>query len=176
MGNYQPDWTGGLTNTLTYKNFRLSALIDARFGGKVYSGTDAGMDAAGTSKRTLQYRDGGIVVDGVLESGEANTKQITAQQYWGAVSGIASEYVYDQTNVRLRELSLVWNLPTSWLSGTVVKSASFGVVGRNLFFIYKKVDNFDPEAAYSTSSFSQGIVYYPLPTTRSLGFNLNVKF
>ena len=176
LGNYQPDWTGGLSNTLTYKNFRLSALVDARFGGKVYSGTDAGMDNAGTSKRTLQYRDGGVVVDGVLESGATNTKQITAQQYWGAVAGIASEYVYDQTNVRLRELSLVWNLPGNWLSGTVVKSASFGVVGRNLFFIYKKVDNFDPEAAYSTSSFSQGIVYYPLPTTRSLGFNLNVKF
>ncbi|GET24303.1 SusC/RagA family TonB-linked outer membrane protein [Prolixibacter sp. NT017] len=183
LGNYQPDWTGGLSNTLTYKSFRLSALVDARFGGKVFSGADAGMDGAGTSKRTLQYRDGGVVVDGVLNTGtvdnpvwETNTKQITAQQYWGAVSGIASEYVYDQTNVRLRELSLVWNLPSSWLSSTVVKSASLGVVGRNLFFIYKKVDNFDPESAYSTSSFSQGIVYYPLPTTRSLGFNLNVKF
>ena len=176
LGNYQPDWTGGMTNTLTYKNFRLSALVDARFGGKVYSGTDVAMDNAGTSKRSLQYRDGGIVVDGVLESGETNTKQVTAQQYWDAVSKISSEYVYDQTNVRLRELSLIWDLPKAWLSKTVVKSASLGFVGRNLFFIYKKVDNFDPESSYSVSSFSQGIVYYPLPTTRSLGFNLNVKF
>ena len=183
LGNYQPDWTGGLSNTITYKDLRLSFLIDGRFGGKVYSGTDASMDGAGTSVRTLQYRESGVVVDGVINTGTtdapvwtANTTSISAQDYWGSVSGITSEYIYDQTNIRLREASLVWNLPSEWLMNTFIQKASIGVVGRNLFFIYKDVDNFDPEASYSTSSYSQGLVYYPLPTARSIGFNLNLNF
>ncbi|WP_163710628.1 SusC/RagA family TonB-linked outer membrane protein [Mangrovibacterium lignilyticum] len=176
LGNYQPDWTGGLSNTMKYKDWKLSFLIDARFGGEVYSGTDSGMDDDGTSKRTLQYREGGVVVDGVLSDGSANTTSISAQDYWGAVSSIASEYIYDQTNVRLREVSLIWNVPSKWLDGTIVKNASLGIVGRNLFFIYKDTDNFDPESSYSVSSYAQGIVYYPLPTSRSIGFNLNVNF
>ncbi|RKD92024.1 SusC/RagA family TonB-linked outer membrane protein [Mangrovibacterium diazotrophicum] len=176
LGNYQPDWTGGMTNTFSYKNWKMSFLIDARFGGEVYSGTDAAMDAAGTSKRTLAYREGGVVVDGMLDDGSANATSISAEEYWGAVSSIASEYVYDQTNVRLREISLIWNLPSKWLENTIVRNASIGVIGRNLFFFYKDTDNFDPEASYSVSSFSQGVVYYPLPTSRSIGFNLNVNF
>ncbi|WP_430972183.1 SusC/RagA family TonB-linked outer membrane protein [Sunxiuqinia rutila] len=183
LGNYQPDWTGGLTNTLTYRNLRFSFLIDGRFGGEVYAGTDAAMDGSGTSKRSLQYRESGIVVDGVINTGtteapswQQNSQSISAQDYWGNINDITSEYIYDQTNIRLREVSLVWNLPSAWLTDTFVQKASIGVVGRNLFFIHKKVDNFDPESSYSTSSYSQGLVYYPLPTARSVGFNLNLNF
>jgi hypothetical protein len=184
LGNYQPDWVGGLTNEITYGDFSLNFLIDARIGGEVYSGTDASLDASGVSTRTLKYREEGVVVDGVKEvddgdgniTYEENTSEITAQQYWGSVSGIGSEYVYDQTNIRLREASLVWNIPNRLLGDSFIKSASVGVVGRNLFFIYKEMDNFDPEWSYSTSTFSQGMLFNPLPSSRSLGFNINVKF
>lgn len=180
FGNYQPDASGGFTNTFRYKNFTLNSLIDFRIGGEVYSATDAGLDAAGVSKRSLQYREGGIVVDGVIDNGDGtyspNTTAISAQDYWGAVSTIGSEYVYDQTNVRLREVSLTYSFPRKMLEKTFIRGASLSAVGRNLLFIYKNVDNFDPESSYSTSNFGQGVLFYALPTTRSFGLTLNVNF
>ncbi len=182
LGNYQPDWTGGLMNSFSWKDITLRALIDFRIGGEVFSGTDAGLDATGTSARTLDYRDG-IVVDGMVNTGtpedpvyEPNSLQITGQDYWGAVSGITSNYIYSQTNFRLRELTLTYSLPKSILGNSVVKGLSVGLVGRNLFFISKDIENFDPESSYSTSNYAQGMLWYNLPTTRSFGFNLNVSF
>ncbi|MCT4586310.1 MAG: SusC/RagA family TonB-linked outer membrane protein [Carboxylicivirga sp.] len=180
LGNYQPDWMGGISNTLNYKEFSLRFLIDGRFGGELYSGSDAALDANGVSERTLMYRDGGITVDGVVDSDDGNytvnTTNISAEDYFGAMSGIASEHVYDATNVRLRELSLTYRVPTSLLGDGFIKGASISFIGRNLFFIYRDMDNFDPESSFSTSNFSQGVLWYNLPTTRSLGFNLNVNF
>ena len=182
LGNYQPDWTGGLMNSLTWKGITLGALIDFRIGGEVFSGTDAGLDASGTSVRTLDYRDG-ITVDGMVNEGtpeepnyQPNTLQITGQDYWGAVSGISSNYIYSQTNIRLRELTLVYSLPKSVLGDSFIQGVSFGLVGRNLFFLYKDIENFDPESSYSTSNYAQGMLWYNLPTTRSFGFNLNISF
>ena len=176
FGNYQPDYTGGITNTFNYKNFTLNFLIDFRIGGDVYSGTDAALDASGVSKRSLQYREGGVVVQGVHSDGTPNTTSISAQDYWGAVSGIGSEYVYDQSNARLRELSLTYRFPKKLLEKTFVQNASVSLTGRNLFFLWKKTDNFDPESSYSTNNFSQGVLFYALPTTKSVGLSLNVKF
>lgn len=180
FGNYQPDAVGGFMNNFRYKNLSLSALIDFRIGGEVYSGTDAGLDASGVSERTLQYREGGVLVEGVIDNGDGtfspNTTTISAQDYWGAVSGIGSEYVYDQTNFRLREVSLTYTFPRKILENTFVANASISAVGRNLLFLYKKVDNFDPESSYSTSNLGQGVLFYALPTTRSFGLSLNVNF
>ena len=183
LGNYQPDWVGGFTNSFTYKNFGLRVLIDARIGGEVYSGADAGLDGSGASARTLAYRDGGVVVDGVVNTGtEANpvwtqnTESITSQQYFGAYSGIAEGYVYDQTNIRLRELALTYRIPGATLSNTFLNSASISLVGRNLFFFKKEIENFDPESSYSTTAFAQGVLYYNLPSVRSIGFNINLSF
>ena len=176
VGNYQPDWVGGMTNTFTYGNFALRFLIDGRFGGEVYSGTDAGMDANGTSERTLKYREEGVVIDGVRTDGATNTAQINAGTYWGSYSSIASNYIYDQTNIRLRELALTYNLPRTMLEKTFIKGLSVGVTGRNLFFIYRAIDNFDPEGSFSVSNFAQGVLFYTMPTTRSVGFNVSVKF
>lgn len=183
LGNYQPDWIGGLMNTLNYRDFSLRFLIDFRLGGQLYSGTDAGLDASGVSKRTLQYREAGVVVDGVVNTGtpeapvyEQNTKSISAQQYWGSISGIASEYIYDQTNIRLREVSLMYRLPSSILGDGFVHGLSVGLIGRNLLFFMKDSPNFDPESSYSTSNFSQGFLYYNLPSTRQLGVNFTIKF
>jgi TonB-linked SusC/RagA family outer membrane protein len=176
IGNYQPDWTGGISNTLTYKSLSLKLLIDGRFGGKVYSGTDASLDALGVTENSLKYREEGIVIDGVKADGSVNTTKISAQQYWGSYSGIAENYIFDQTNVRVREVSLTYELPKSFVNKFHVKSASFGITGRNLFFIYRALDNYDPEGSFSASNFAQGVLFYNMPTTRSFGFNLNVKF
>ena len=183
LGNYQPDWTGGFSNTFSYKNLALRVLIDARIGGQLYSGTDASLDGSGVSERTLQYRTEGIVVDGVVNTGspespsyEQNTQQISGEQYWGSYSGIASNYIYDQTNIRLREASLTYSLPKTLLSNTPLRDVSIGLIGRNLFFLSKKIDNFDPESSFSTSNFAQGVLFYNLPTTRQYGFDVNIKF
>ncbi|WP_242203799.1 SusC/RagA family TonB-linked outer membrane protein [Aestuariivivens insulae] len=181
FGNYQPDYSGGITNTFNYKNWSLNALVDFRIGGEVFSFTDAALDAAGVTKRSLQYREGGVVVEGVYDEGTtnegaSNTTNISAQDYWGAVSGIGSEYVYDQTNARLRELSLTYRFPKSLLEKTFIQNASVSFTGRNLFFLWKKADNFDPESSYSTNNFGQGVLFYALPTTKSFGLSLNVNF
>ena len=181
LGNYQPDWIAGLNNSLTYKNFSLDFLIDFRVGGQLYSGTDAAMDAAGVSKRTLQYRENDVTIDGVVNTGtsenpvyQPNTNAITGQEYWQ--NRVAADYIYDQTNIRLRELSLIYNLPKSAIKGNFIQSVSIGFIARNLFFFMRDIENFDPESSYSTSNFAQGMLYYNMPTTRSFGFNLNIKF
>jgi TonB-linked SusC/RagA family outer membrane protein len=183
LGNYQPDWTMGFNNSFTYKNWKLNFLIDGRFGGQLYSGTDAAMDDFGISTRTLDYRETGLIVDGVVNVGtsedpvyEPNTTNVTAEQYFGRVSDIPSRYIWNQTNVRLRQLTLSYTFPRSMLNDLFIKGASISFIGRNLFFFYKDIENFDPESSYSTSNFAQGMLYYNLPTTRSLGFSINLKF
>ncbi|MDH5415196.1 MAG: TonB-dependent receptor, partial [Flavobacteriaceae bacterium] len=147
LGNAQPDWIGGITNTITHKNLSLRFLIDGRFGGEVYSATSASLDASGVSERTLLYRESGVVVDAINEgTGVANTENITGQEYWSSYSGIASNYVYDQTNIRLREFALNYNIPSKTVEKLGINSASIGLIGRNLFFIYRKADDIDPEA------------------------------
>ncbi len=179
LGNSQPDWIGGLTNTLTYKDISLRFLIDARFGGKIYSQTSAALDGSGVSVQSLEHREG-IVVDGYVKQDDdtyvKNETSISGQDYWGAVSGIASEYVFSQSNIRLREFVLSYNLPNSILKDGFIKGVNVGLIGRNLFFLYKEVDHVDPEASLGTGNNGQGILSYNLPTPRSIGFNVNIKF
>lgn len=186
LGNYQPDFTSGLINTMSYKDFSLSFLIDGRFGGELYSGTDARLDGAGVSLKTLEFRETGIVVDGVVDDGTGtpenpnyvpNTLSISAQDYHGSIaSRVASSNIISQTNVRLREMSLTYNFPASIIGSSFIKDASISLIGRNLFYLYKDSENFDPESSYSTNNNSQGVLYYNLPTPRTVGFNINVKF
>ncbi len=183
LGNYQPDWTGGLSSSLTYKGLTFRFLIDARIGGQLYAGTDAGLDASGVSTNSLEYRESGIVFDGVVNTGTAdapiwtpNTTSITGQQYWGNYAGVPSNYIFDQTNIRLREVGLNYTLPSSMFDNIFIESVNVGVVARNLLFFKNDLGNFDPESSYSTSNFAQGMLYYNLPTLRSFGVNLNVKF
>jgi outer membrane receptor protein involved in Fe transport len=175
VGNYQPDWVGGLSNTLTYGNLALRFLIDARIGGEVYSGTDAGLDAFGVSEASLKYREGGVVIDGVRADGTANTVNITGQQYWGSYSGVGENYIFDQTNIRLREASVNFDLG-KYTKETFLKGLSVGVTGRNLFFLYRALENYDPEGSFSVSNYAQGVLYYTMPTARSVGFNVSIKF
>jgi TonB-linked SusC/RagA family outer membrane protein len=183
LGNYQPEWTGGLSSSLNYKGLTFRFLIDARIGGQLYSGTDASLDASGVSANSLEYRESGIVFDGVVNTGTdedpiwtQNTMSITGGEYWSNHSSVPSNYVFDQTNIRLREVGLSYTLPSSLFDNIFIESVNIGVVGRNLLFFKNDIGNFDPESSYSTSNFAQGMLYFNLPSVKSFGVNLNVKF
>lgn len=175
LGNNQPDWMLGWTNTFTYKNFTLNFMLDMRKGGDVYMGSIKSGTNSGALEMTLDGRDGGIVVPGVHQDGTPNTTAVDAQKYWMGITGITEAFMYDATNVRLRELSLGYNFPKQMLAKTPFTNLKLSFVARNLFMIYSKTKGFDPEAAY-TSGNAQGIEYGSMPTMRSLGFNLNVSF
>ena len=175
IGNAQPDALVGWSNQLKYKDFSLNFLIDARIGGKVFSQTSRDMTSAGVSKESLQYRESGIVVDGtVADSDDVNTKSITAQEYWQAMADVSANYVYNQDNVRLRELSIGYQLPSMPKLG--IESAAIQLVGRNLFFFSKDAQNIDPETMLGTTLGIQGISENQLPTTKSIGLNLSLNF
>lgn len=178
IGNMMPDWTGSIGTSLQLKDFSFSALVDIRYGGNFISMTDNYATTAGNSERSLAGRDG-MVVDGIVEStGQKNTKQISAEQYWSSVggsNGVAEEFMYDATYVKLRELSFGWNLPQIWLRKTPLKAVKISAVARDLFYIYKDAP-VSAEAAFSREDYSQAFEYASLPPTRTFGFSLNVKF
>lgn len=178
IGNMTPDWTGSLGTTLRWKGLSLYGLFDIRAGGDFISITDAYATAAGTSARTLSGRDG-MVVDGIVQStGLANTTSVTAESYWSRVgghTGVAEEFLYDGSYVKLRELSLSWTLPYKWLRDTPLRSVRVSVVGRDLFFLYKNAP-VNPESAFSRYDYAQAFELGSLPSTRTVGFALNVKF
>ncbi len=175
LGNAQPEWLGGWSNSITYKDFNLSFLIDARIGGKIYSQTSADLDEAGASLRSLQYRESGVVLEGTnTETGAANTVNISGQDYWTAMSNISENYLYDQDNVRLRELSIGYRIPGVESIG--LDSANLQLVGRNLFFFSKEAEDIDPEVMLGTSLGIQGMSHNQMPTMRSVGLNLTLNF
>jgi TonB-linked SusC/RagA family outer membrane protein len=174
-GNFNPDYTAGLSNTFTYKGISLSVLIDHKNGGTIIGGTQALLDADGHSERSLQGRENGILLDANLADGGKNTQTITSQAYFSAIGDrkpAAEEYAYSATNTRLREMSLGYSIPKQWLSRvSFVQGAKLVLVGRNLFF-FKKEAPFDPDIARGRG----GEEVTSLPFTRSYGINLKVSF
>ncbi|WP_143305179.1 SusC/RagA family TonB-linked outer membrane protein [Chitinophaga vietnamensis] len=176
LGNGIAPTTMGFSNTLTYKNWSLDFLIDGKFGGKLFSGTNNLAWYQGLAKATLPGREGGIVGKGVTEDGKANTVNVSAETYYKFVANnITEEFVYDASFVKLRQVVLGYNLPQRWIKGSAFQSVSLSFVARNLLTIYSKVPVVDPESAYSTGN-NQGFEMLGLPATRSFGFNLGVKF
>lgn len=170
LGNPNPDFMAGLTNTLSYKGVTLKFLIDGRFGGQVMSVTEALLDEFGVSQRSADARDaGGVNVNGTMLDAEAYYTAV------GGRSGITEAYMYDATNIRLRELSLGYSLPKSAVSGIGLSSARISLVGRNLFF-FRNDAPFDPDVTFATGVGFQGVDVFSLPSTRSLGFNLSLGF
>lgn len=174
LGNNQPKWMMGWSNTFMYKNFVLNFMFDMRYGGDVYMGSIRAGSSTGTLGMTLDGRDG-MVIPGVTADGAPNTTEVRGESYWSGITGITEAYMYDATNIRLRELSLGYNLPRTMLAKTPFTGVKLSFVGRNLFMIYSKTKGFDPESAY-TSGNAQGIEYGSMPTQRSLGFNINLAF
>ena len=178
LGDFNPDFTAGLSSRMNFGNLSLNILINAQQGGDILSLTDLYIDGNGNSTRTLGIRETGIIVDGVTEQGEANTVTASAQDYFGGIAqrNILEDYVYDASFIKFKELSLSYRLPSRLLTKTPFNGASISLVGRNLFFISRSTDNFDPETASYNARNSQGIEFYSLPSTRSIGFDLSLSF
>ena len=174
LGNAQPDWLGGWSNSFTFGKVNVNFLIDGRFGGVVYNSDAMTIDSYGAGIRTLEYREGGVVLDAVTATGAVNTSNITGEEYWGTHANIAENYTMSQTNVRLREMSIGTNLSIAKSLG--VDSMNVSVIGRNLFFLLKKADDIDPEAMLGTNIGGMGIATNNLPTLRSVGLNVTLKF
>ncbi|MEP7269707.1 MAG: SusC/RagA family TonB-linked outer membrane protein [Saprospiraceae bacterium] len=187
-GSYKPigksvaDFTGGLNNSFTYKGFNLSFLIDVKMGGDIHSGTNQSIDGWGFSQRSLQGRAGEapLTVSGVNEKGEPLNLTLTPQQaasYWGNLGGRnAAAYIYDASFAKLRQLTFGYNLPKKLIANTPFQNVGISLVARNLAVLYKNVPNIDPESSYSFNGGAQGLDYFALPSTRSVGLNLHVGF
>jgi hypothetical protein len=200
-----PDWTGGLRNTISYKNISLGFLIDVQRGGDVWSldmhygqGTGlpdntVGLNDLGNPIRnnvelidndnpSLGYtpESGGLILDGVQADGSVNTVRARADYYnglfnWGSATRNPSELTtYDASYVKLREVSLSYNLPKTIL-GNVFQNASLSMVGRNLWIIDKNLPYADPESGLGAGN-GQGVLSGALPTTRSIGFKVDLTF
>jgi hypothetical protein len=172
--------TGGVTNELHYKNLSLSALMDFKFGAKLYSGTNLLLYQYGLHKNTLEGREGGYLGKGVTADGHANTIPVAAQRYFQDISGggtdhIAEEFVYDAGFIKLRSLVLGYSLPSSLLKKSFIKGATFSLVGRNLATLMKHTPNIDPESSINSSN-GQGLELSGYPPVRSWGVNVNLKF
>ena len=188
LGNGIAKLTGGLSNTVRWKRFSLDALIDFKSGGDIYSGSEVNLTGWGLHKQTLAYREGGMPVEGVIQTGTGtdgkpvygplsmtlNREQV--RNYWGNLASRAQEnFMYDASFVKLRQVSLEYSLPASILDKTPLQTVAVSFVGRNLAIIYRNTDNIDPESSY-TSSNGQGIDQFTMPGTRSYGFNVRVVF
>ncbi len=158
--------TGGWSNTVWYKDFSLSALIDFRFGGYIYSGTNNTAYERGTHKATLEGRENGI---GVVPAADV-------QNYYNHIrNNISEDFVYKSDFVKFRELSVNYNFPRSMLDSTPFASITLSAVGRNLWILHKEAENIDPESSTNAGN-AQGYEWGVLPNARTFGLNLNVKF
>lgn len=173
VGNANPVFMLGWNHTLSYKNLSLYFLVDCRYGGDVLSQTQADMDMYGVSEVTAEARDKGYVM---LEGRCIDNVKGFYKNVVGGRAGVTEYYMYDATNIRLRELSVSYQLPAVWVMKTgIFKKAQISFAGRNLFFFYKKAP-FDPDLVLSTGNDNQGIEVYGMPTTRSWGFALKCEF
>ena len=186
LGQGVPPWTLGFTNTFRYKNLSVNFLIDGKFGGQLFSGTNSVAVGTGLHQITTQGREGGLTVTGVdgatfddaTGTGTSFTTTVAPenlQTYWGRVNDIAEEFVEDSDYISFRQLSIGYQLPSKILEKTFLSSVSVNLLGQNLFFLKRSIDNVDPESAYNTGN-SQGLEYFGVPSTRTYGLSLNAKF
>lgn len=190
LGDQQPDLLAGLTNSFSFAGFDLSFLLDARFGGKMFSGTNHALQAGGAAAATVVNgaRDK-FVVDGAIESEVAgktvytkNTIEVTPQDYWGAIVGrsgnlgINEANIYDATSVRLRNIALSYTLPKSLLKNTPITKAKLGISCNNVWMIKSYMNGIDPESVFATGSNATGYEFASSPTTRSFLFNITLGF
>lgn len=203
LGNASWDWTGGFYSTFTYKNFRLSASFDVKVGADIFSMSMRSAYQTGKASETLEGREAwyqseearkaagmtidewraagrcqGYVVPGVIDNGDGtyrpNDIAVNPEAYWkSAADNAPSMFIYDNSYVKCREITFGYTFPEKML-GKVVKGLSLSFVARNPFIIWKNIPNIDPDSGYNTSG--MGLEYGSLPSRRSYGINVNVKF
>ena len=204
IGNFNPDWIGGIRNSIRYNNFNLNFVVDIRSGGEVVSFTDAILAADGLTAATVNGRDGSLVfgrnvfsdLNAVAADGSANSTTVSAETLWNNLGGrnapIGEAFVRSASNVRMREISLGYAVPQSALESLPFKSLKFSVVGRNLFFFSNAAEIIDPEVITASTNgpprggtnrptnrggiTADGFESFAPPTTRSYGFNIQLGF
>jgi len=201
IGNIQPDWIGGINNTFRYKNLSFGFLIDIQKGGDVVNydmafGNATGLyaETAGTNHLGNPIRNpvtggsdsGGVILDGVNPDGTPNTTIADASTYetpFGYYGGSAdvdgyapdAQFVYDASYVKLREVSLAYDLPKKFTDKLSLTALRIGVTGRNLWIIDKNLPYADPEASPSSGNY-QGIQNATLPSTKDVSLNVTIQF
>jgi len=196
MGNIQPRWVGGFNNTIRYKSFSASALLDFHVGGKIFSisnmfGMYAGVFQESLAGREIDWNKPGIVGQGldqkscgagshaasdgtyVCVNGKANTTNVTAEQYnQVGLFQLHTPFLYNDTYTKLRELRAGFDLPARYAAKINARAVNISFIGRNLI-TWTDVPNIDPEFAYSTGNL-QGMEFAALPNAKSVGFNVRV--
>ena len=176
MGTGVAPWTLGLTNTFNYKHWRLTFLIDGKFGGKIFDGDEALAYRYGLAKKTLPGRLTGITAPGVGPDGKtANSVLLPAETYYVDLYNFGEPFVYSSDFIKLRSLTLDYSFPSTMIGKTPFKSITLSLVGRNLWTIMKHTPIIDPESTYNNGN-AQGLEFGSAPVTRTAGLNLNMKF
>ena len=185
LGNIQPDWTAGISNTLRYRGITLSALIDIRHGGDIFDRGSSVARRTGQLAETAIGREEGVIGVGVKNIGSAENPEyvtndvvVDAQAFMGNhhPRNINEVAIFDASYVKLREVTLGYTLPATLLERTkFIESAKISVVGRNLAILHSNTPHIDPEGDRYGGNL-QGFVYGQLPSTRNIGFNLNITF
>ncbi len=191
IGDPNPDWTAGVTNTFNYKGIGFYFLLDIRKGGDIFSldryyglatglqPETAGLNDLGNPSRLPISEGGGVILPGVLADGTPNTKRVSNTNFglYGYRRNPAGAFVYDGGFVKLREVSLSYSLPTSIVSKFgAIRGVDFSVVGRNLWILHKNLPDADPEDALSSGNRGQGYSSGSFPAVRTLGGNIRLSF
>ena len=196
IGDINPDWIGGVTNTLKFKDVSLGFLIDVKQGGDVFSldqsyglytgvpESTAFINELGNPVRNPVSEGGGLILPGVVNVGTAespeyaeNTKRVNPLYALGYATMPAEAFVYDASYVKLREVTLGYSLPESVVSKLkVFQGIDLSVYGRNLWVIHKNTPYSDPEEGLAAGTLSLGYQSGAYPTTRNVGFNIRARF
>lgn len=178
FGTAIPKWTGGITNAFRYKDVMLSFLVDFKLGNSMISGTNFNATRHGLHKMTLEGREGGVKGVGVNEQGETNEVIAKVQPYWEVVrsQGLVEPIVYKAGFWKLRQITAGYDFTKMLPAKFPIKGLRLNFVGNNVLLIKKWVPNIDPESFGYASDNIMGLEASGLPTTRSMGFSLNVKF
>lgn len=189
LGNQQAKWLMGITNSFNYKGFNLSFLVDSRFGGEIYSGTEGLLNMMGAGAATVQngQRNDFVVPNSVVADGNGgyteNTKAVSPQYYWRELKegsagnvGLGEEYTRSATNVRLRNITLAYNFGKKFISKTPFQKLTVSTSCNNVWMIHSNFPGIDPESIMLTNSNATGIEMGAIPTMRTFSFNLVVGF
>ncbi|MFE2862123.1 MULTISPECIES: SusC/RagA family TonB-linked outer membrane protein [Sphingobacterium] len=183
VGNILPKAIGGMTNTFNYKNWSLDFTVDYRLGGKMVSENQKYAMGTGAYENTLEYRETGVTLDGVNQNtGAKNNVHLSAAEYymntfgWGADSWTEKGAVYDNSFVKMRELSVSYRIPSTVTQKLKLNNVRVSLLGRNLFYFYRTLKNIDPESPVGNQWWSQGVDVGSNTATRSFGISLNANF
>ncbi|HAD12785.1 MAG TPA: SusC/RagA family TonB-linked outer membrane protein [Saprospirales bacterium] len=192
LGNYNPDWLGGIGNTFTFKGLSLGVLFDVRVGGEVYSHTQTVGREGGQIIETLEGRangydlsleGNGVVGEGVIKNADGtyspNTVELSAREWHTTYTlgrSLIEGVIYDASFAKLREVRLGYTLPNRFLKGSSLRDLNVTLVGRNLA-LWTEVPHIDPEtSSTSGGTVIPGVESVALPSTRSWGVNLSFRF